>query len=152
MAVCRATRRAQFCDQAALTAESPTSGPSKHERLVARTQSLFLDPGIEADHYLAVRLCAPDGPHAAVNNDGDLIHVTGQPVPGALAGGLAIMLGKTIGGPCRAAVLAADGGEDDYTRAQDDARARLKLRQRDVDEAAAAKVEAVALLVRRLGP
>jgi hypothetical protein len=148
MVVCRATRRAQFSDEAALTAESP-AGPSKRQRLVAETRFVFLAPGMEVDHYLAARLCASDGPHAAVNNDGDLVHVTGQPLLGSpAAGGLAIMLGKTIGGPCRAAVLAAAGGDDDYARAQNAASARLQLRQHDVDEAEAAKAEAVALLVR----
>jgi hypothetical protein len=143
----RATRRAQFSDEAALSATSP-EGPSKLQHLVAATQSLFLEPGIEADHFLAARLCGPDGPHVALNNDNDLVFVAGQRLPVALAGGLAVMLGKTVGGPCRAAVLAADGGDGDYALAQDAARARLKLRQLDVDEADAAKTDAVARLVR----
>ena len=112
-----------------------------HSARMKATRLVHLPAGVEADHLLAAALTCNgnDGNHVTctVNNDGDLLHVVGQPVAAQPVkdGHLAVVLSKNLRGPCRMAYVKEDGGGDAYDRA--DAAAVELLEQRRLEVAAA---------------
>jgi hypothetical protein len=111
-----------------------------HSARMKATRLVHLPAGVEADHLLAAALtCNGNGNHVTctVNNDGDLLHVVGQPVAAQPVkdGHLAVVLSKNLRGPCRMAYVKEDGGGDAYDRA--DAAAVELLEQRRLEVAAA---------------